>query len=384
MALIIRCKKCRRRVPPDKDNCPRCGNTTFRFVVDYWPEGRNGPRVRKALDDSIADKNTAVLFERELMAALRQSRDPGLKEISSAKIACDDLFPEYLEWIRLHRTSATYAEREYTMQTISKIIGDIPVEAINKHHFSLYQQARKAQGVSNKTVNKELYYICSFLRWCRDEKNLRAADIKFKKLPYQRPVPIVLSPAEVQRIVAVVDPFHRAFILCLYSLGLRFSEASHLKWRDIDYKNMSVRCVQKGGSYKILPLNDWLKKALRELPRGGSDSYVFASPRTGQPLTNIKRALATACKRAGVIKHVHPHLFRHSLATHMMGEDINIRKIQTYLGHADIGTTEWYTHVVTGHLKQATKGMFKRMSTHKINNINNIHKKVSTLRRKSQ
>lgn len=363
MALITKCKSCHIRIQKDADKCPQCGNTEFSFFVDYWPDGRHGRRVIKILDASVKDKNTAIAFEVELMAALRESRNPEVSVIPTASATCDDLFPDYLEWVRIHRMKSTYQEREYTMKTISGIIGNVPATAINQHYFSLYQQTRKAQGVSNRTVNKELAYVCGFLRWCREEKNMRVPDIKLKKLQYNRPIPIVLSPDETVRIINAADPFHRALFLCFYSLGLRLSEARFLKWGDIDFGNNSVRTIQKGGSYKILPLNDWLRKALRALKHESPGDYIFLNPATGRPVRDIRSALATACKKAGVIKRVYPHLFRHSVATHMMGEDVNLRKIQAYLGHSAISTTEWYTHVVTGHLRDATSDMFKRIST---------------------
>jgi site-specific recombinase XerD len=378
MALIIKCKNCRRRVAADKNKCPACGGAEFGFFVDYWPEGRNGPRKIKKLDASIADKNAAIIFEQELMAALKESRHPENTLIKTNTATCDDLFPGYLEWVRLHLKKSTYEEREYTMQTISKIIGNVPVRAINKHYFSLYQQTRKAQGVSNRTINKELDYVRGFLRWCREEKGINAPPFDFKKLKHARPIPMVLSPAEVVRIIDAAGPFHRAFFLCLYTLGLRLSEARYLTWGDIDFGNKTVQTIQKGGTYKILPLNNWLKKALGKLKRGQANDYIFLNPLTGKPVRDIRAALNTAAKKAGVIKHVYPHLFRHSVATHMMGENVNLRKIQMYLGHSVISTTEWYTHVVTDHLKEATGSMFKRLSTTKANKKKVLYKRVST------
>lgn len=367
MALIIKCSACQRRVPRDANKCPQCCGVAFSFFVDYWPEGRNGPRKIKKLDASITDKNAAIIFEQELMAALKESRHPENVLVKTDAATCDDLFPAYLEWVRLHLKKSTYEDRGYAMGTISKIIGNIPARGLNKHYFSLYQQTRKAQGVSNRTVNKELDYVRGFLRWCREEKDMRIPQIQFKKLKHARPIPMVLSPDEVVRIIDAADPFHRAYFLCLYTLGLRLSEAQHLKWGDIDFDNLTVQTIQKGGTYKILPLNNWLKKALVKLKPGKAGDFIFLNPATGRPMRDVRAALHTAAKKAGVIKRVYPHLFRHSVATHMMGENVNLRKIQTYLGHSVVSTTEWYTHVVTDHLKDATSGMFKRLSTHKHN-----------------
>ena len=132
---------------------------------------------------------------------------------------------------------------------------------------------------------------------------------------------------------------------------------------------MNIKMIQKGGEEKILPLNEMAAAAFRDL-RPGKDAigpeeaekYIFLNEQTKKPVTNVRYAILRACKKAGIVKKVHPHLFRHSLATHFLGADVNLRTIQTYLGHASADATEWYTHVVTGHLKNATDKIFAEQS----------------------
>jgi len=205
----------------------------------------------------------------------------------------------------------------------------------------------------------QLYYVMAFLKRCREEKNIAVRDVKMKKLTYARPIPIILSPAEVMRILEATTPFYRAVFLCLYTLGLRFSEAAHLKRDDIDFENKAVRTRQKGGSFKILPMSEPLIEALNAIKpeKVQPGAHTFISSRTGQPIVNIRKAIKNACEKAGIAKHVNPHLFRHSLATHLLGSGINLRTIQKMLGHADMGTTEWHTHVALDHLGEAGKAI---------------------------
>lgn len=359
MALIIQCRACRARIAQDQRSCPSCGHTLFKYIVDYWPDGRHGKRIRYALPENV-DLETARTIEADIRRAARSGpRDPQ----PDMTTTFDELAPEYLEYCRLHLTKASMSERTYALTYICRIIGSLPLSQFNHGHVTAYQMKRLAQGVSNKTVNKEAYYIQAFIRWARDEKNLPVEPFTFKKLSYHRPVPVVLSPDEVKRILAVCTPFYRALFLCLYSLGLRFSEAQQLTWDSIDFENKAVVTKQKGGSFKVLPLNKWLEKALKALPQE-KGKHIFLSDRTGRPIThNCGRALIAAARKAGIEKRVYPHLLRHSVATFFMGENVNLRKIQAYLGHADVSSTEWYTHVVAGHLRDATEGLFARLST---------------------
>jgi integrase/recombinase XerD len=132
-------------------------------------------------------------------------------------------------------------------------------------------------------------------------------------------------------------------------------EARQLCRQDIDFKNRILRVRQKGGSYKILPANEWLIKALEEIiPKEmPPDQFIFLNKKTGRPIFQVRKALARACEKAGIKRHVYPHLFRHSVATFLMGKNINMRVIQGYMGHSKIGTTEFYTHVAVENLREA-------------------------------
>jgi integrase/recombinase XerD len=353
MALLILCKSCRMRIKDAVLPCPECGSVEQLFYSRIYPDGRRGRQMYIPLDESIRDINQARSIDESYRAAALESRRPGISKETLANVTFEDLTPEYLRWIGLHRTVQTCRERDYSMKYINKIIGNVPVAAFNEHHISLVQATRKAQGVSNKTINKELYYIMGFLKWAREEKEMAVRSVKLKKLPYSRPLPIVLSPGEVSRILEAADPFYRAFILCLYTLGLRFSEAANLKWEDIDFENMAARCRQKGGTFKILPMHARLKTALEEIGTPDMGTYVFLSRRTGRPIVNVRRAIKRICRKAGITKRVHPHLFRHSSATAMMAGGVNMRIIQQMLGHAQVSTTEWYSHVAMEHLREA-------------------------------
>jgi len=289
--------------------------------------------------------------------------------------------PEYLSHAKLRLQETTIEDKEYSAIIIEKIIGDVPVGAFNEHHVSLYQKTRHAQGVKNRTINKELAYVFALLKWARREQKIETRKVDYQKLPEHRPIPIVLSPGEIARLLNEADPFHRALLLCLYSVGLRWSEARRLKWEDIDFENRALRCIQKGGSWKILPAPPALLAALEAI-RGRSDSeYVFFTKRARGPITNMRKSLETARKKAGIQKRVYPHLLRHSLASHMVGAGVPTRTAQRALGHADIKMTEWYSQVAMQDLREAGEKI-ERSLQGEMNKNSGLQKRVSAGRKR--
>jgi len=326
--------------------------TDGRLTIDYYPNGRNGKRVRLRLPQNVTDIEYAKEIESELKAVAKEKAGRKIPSVSTV----DDLFDDYLNWYELHRAKTTlYDLRNVYNQSIYPTLGKEKIEALCDAHISLYQRLRIGQGVSNRTINKELNYFSGFLRWCKDKKKLKISLDKIEHLPYKRPTPIVLSVSEVVRIVEAAEPIYKAFFLCLYTLGLRLSEARTLKWSNIDFDGRRLQVIQKGGSYKVLPINEWLYNALYAYKGDSPDSseYVFFNKVTGKPIYGVRKALARAVKKAKVGKRVYAHLFRHSIATYMMGKNINMRIIQGYLGHAQVGTTEFYTHVDGENLRDA-------------------------------
>lgn len=383
MALIIKCRKCHKRLRQTETDCPSCGGTSLRYIIDYWPRGRRGGRKQITLPKTTSSVAEAIELEKAFVSA--RHRAPVAMQIDADSTVAD-LFPDYLTWYKLHRKAGTAVDVNHAWESsIKPLLGDYKVAQIDTPHFTLYQKMRskdlvprKKRTVSNRTVNKELHYFSGFLKWCRRERHITVPYIQYDKLPCSRPLPIVLSPDEVNRILkaAEAEPFYRTFFLCLYSLGFRFAEAQGLKLQDFDFENRSVRVIQKGGTQKILPINDQIVDAVKALAESRSckqDDYLFAMKRTKKPVTDVRVPIARICQKAKITKKVNPHLFRHSIATHLMGADVNQRTIQRYLGHSQSSTTDFYTHVALGHLRDAqdilgkistkNKGKSKMIST---------------------
>ncbi len=339
-----------------------------RWEIDFYPHGRSAGRIQKRLPPGTPEDVAQALYA-DLVS---RYKDAPIDPIDLG-LTVSQLGNKYLAWYEMYRAPSTLKDVRHAFEfPIDKVLGKIVAEDISPGHILDYQRSRRADGVSNRTINKELAYLSGCLRWAAKQENafITPRTWKVEPLPYARPIPQILSADEVQRILEAAEPFYRAMFLCLYSLGLRMNEARQLKWSDIDRENMSLTVRQKGGTFKRLPISATLLGALEEIvtPPGcrqgkahkrqavavaGRGGYVFVNEQTGKPILQIRKAIARSCKKAGIDKHVYPHLFRHSVATHLMGDNVNLRTIQKYLGHSTVKTTEFYTHVGQAHLQGA-------------------------------
>jgi integrase/recombinase XerD len=180
-------------------------------------------------------------------------------------------------------------------------------------------------------------------------------------------LPDVLNVREVEAVLAAVTPDRtfafrdRAILEVLYGCGLRVSELCGLRTRDTDLEARLVRVLGKGSKERFVPLGADARHALRRylrelrprLDKGTAEGRVFLN-RSGRPLSRmgVWKILRLYVGRTGITRRVTPHTLRHSFATHLLEGGADLASVQEMLGHADISTTEIYTHVDRSHLRQ--------------------------------
>lgn len=190
-----------------------------------------------------------------------------------------------------------------------------------------------------------------------------------------RPLPDVLSVAEMERILDSVDPQRTlafrdvAMLETMYGAGLRVSELIGLLVRDVLPEEGMVRVLGKGSKERLVPLGDRAMVALRRyfrdlrprLDRGQSRGVVFLNYR-GRPLSRMGawRIVRTYVELANIGRRVTPHTFRHTFATHLLEGGADLASVQEMLGHADIATTQIYTHLDRTHLKEVHRTFHPR------------------------
>ncbi|TDK30594.1 tyrosine recombinase XerC [Luteimonas terrae] len=215
-------------------------------------------------------------------------------------------------------------------------------------------------GLSPKSLQRRLSAFRSFFQWLLKHGHIvanPAAGVRGPKAP--RKLPQVLDVDEAAQLVEVpVDaPLglrDRALLELFYSSGLRLSELVGLRWRDLDLAAGLVTVLGKGSRQRSVPVGSHALRALgdwRTESGGGNDAPVFPG-RGGGPITAraVQMRLRLLAQRQGLFKRVHPHLLRHSFASHVLESSGDLRGVQELLGHADIATTQIYTHLDFQHL----------------------------------
>ena len=241
-------------------------------------------------------------------------------------------------------------------------IDDLP--ALQSEQLRAFVAAEHRRGLSPKSLQRRLSACRSWFQWLLRHGRISAnpaTGIRAPKAP--RRLPQVLDPDEAARLVEVPTDLplgrrDRALLELFYSSGLRLSELCALHWRDLDLAEGLVTVRGKGGKQRVVPVGSHARKALAEWrgdparkSGGGDDAPVFPG-RGGKPIgpRAVQLRLRKLARQQGLFKRVHPHLLRHSFASHVLESSGDLRGVQELLGHADIATTQIYTHLDFQHL----------------------------------
>ncbi len=227
-----------------------------------------------------------------------------------------------------------------------------------------YLAARSAAGRRPRSTARLLSALRRFYRHLLDTGCIEHDPCAQVAAPRPgRGLPGVLTEAEVEALLSAPDPEEplglrdRCLLELLYATGLRVSELAALRLGQINLRQGVLRVVGKGDRERLVPLGEvasgWLERYLGQVrPRGGSD-YVFPSPRGGALSRQaLWYRIRHHARRAGIARLPSPHTLRHSFATHLLNHGADLRVVQLLLGHADLSTTQIYTHVATERLRR--------------------------------
>ena len=181
--------------------------------------------------------------------------------------------------------------------------------------------------------------------------------IGIKRPKKEKKLPTVLTKDEIKKLFEVLsNSKSKLMVSLMYACGFRVSELVNLKINDLNFDEHSGQVKQaKGRKDRIFNIPSFLREDLihqAEVQKNNEREYLFSGPKGKLTSRNMQKIVSNAAKRAGINKEVHCHTLRHSFATHLLENGVDIRKIQELLGHSDLSTTQIYTHISREELKK--------------------------------
>jgi integrase/recombinase XerD len=252
-----------------------------------------------------------------------------------------------------------------------------PLEGVNRDDLVDFLAGMYREKLESRTVARHLVTLRNFFRFAQIQELITTdPSLNLESPKIRRNLPGYLRLEEVERLLAQPDAKtalglrDRAMLEVLYSTGLRVSELTGLRVTDLDAKVGCIRCIGKGDKERIVPagrkalgiVEKYLRDARPKLLGKSVSSQALFVNRRGKSLSRVGvwKILSAYGRRAGLRVALTPHMLRHSFATHLLERGADLRSVQLMLGHADISTTQIYTHVVEERLKQIYKAHHPR------------------------
>jgi integrase/recombinase XerD len=287
----------------------------------------------------------------------------------------DDAIAQFLDHLRVERelSVATLAAYGHDLTAFSRFACSrhlTGVTSVRTIDILEYLSALTENALSARSQARALVALRQFFRFLKAERLSASDPTEDVDLPrFGRPLPTFLTVAEVDLLLAAPDrrsdrgARDGAMLETLYATGLRVSELVKLRLPDLNLEAGYLITVGKGGKQRLVPLGESAVAALRSYIEGVRPHFLHPGrlanvdavflTRLGRRMTRqaFWKILGAYARAAGIRKEISPHKLRHSFATHLVERGADLRAVQAMLGHADIGTTEIYTHLSRAHLR---------------------------------
>jgi len=284
----------------------------------------------------------------------------------------EDLVAQFLDYLSIEKGLSQNTIKSYRQDLVkfaeyleSRSIKGI--KSVTKHHISKYLYFLKDKDLSPNSISRNLVAIKMFFRFLVTERLLKENPANVIESPrLVKKLPEVMDTYEVSRMLDMPDArdvFGRrdkAALELMYATGMRVSEIVDLMVNNLNMDMGFVRCKGKGGKERIIPvggkaklaLSRYLEQARSKLSKKMGDGHLFLS-KLGKKISrqSFWKMLKKYVKKADIKRDITPHTLRHSFATHLLERGADLRSVQEMLGHADISTTQIYTHINKARLK---------------------------------
>ncbi len=289
---------------------------------------------------------------------------------------------EYLTTLKLERNLSGNTVSSYK-NDISSLLGFLKTlditdpSRVSKKELNSFFSSLNKTGLSSNSAARYYSSIKGFFRYLFIQNYIKENPMEKVSSPkLKKGLPLVLSVSEVDSILSRPDASivlglrDKALLELLYACGVRVSELLGLKVSDLFFNEEMIRVFGKGSKERLVPVGrsavKWVKEYLIKSrtmleKKHKSENFLFLNKRgTKLSRMGIWKIVDRYVKDAGIKKEVHPHTFRHSFATHLLEGGADLRAVQEMLGHADISTTQIYTHIDREYIKQMHKDFHPR------------------------
>ncbi len=295
-----------------------------------------------------------------------------------------DLIREYLAHLEVERGLSANSRESYRrdLTRLDALAGKRgkSIETLERPDISAWLADLSREGLAPSSIARMLSAASGFYRHLQRDGHLKTNPTENVTSPRgEQKLPRHLTEEEVERFLGIPNTMiaegvrDRAVLELLYATGLRVSELANLLVSDIDLDQGLLRCRGKGSKERLLPVGKsalrWLEMYLHGKQRAeaslkGKKQLLFLVNR-GEPMTRqwVWTLVSECAKRAG-LADVSPHTFRHTFATHLLEHGADTRSVQMLLGHADLATTQIYTHVSNNRLRQSYNKYHPRARDH--------------------
>ena len=280
------------------------------------------------------------------------------------------LIDQFLDavWVEQGLSENTLSAYGSDLRIFAKWLAGKPMLDVDGGELSSFLASRYKDGIGNRSTARILSSLRRFYGYYIRENSIKVDPTALIESPHiGRPLPISLSEHDVELLLNTPEVTNahgyrdKAMLEMLYATGLRVSELVGLKFEQISFRQGVVRIIGKGNKERLVPVGEeamsWLEgymsQARKTLLGERQCDYLFVTNRAdGMTRQAFWHIIKRHAKKAGINKELSPHTLRHAFATHLLNHGADLRVVQLLLGHADLSTTQIYTHIARERLKE--------------------------------
>jgi site-specific recombinase XerD len=291
-----------------------------------------------------------------------------LNLVEIKQIALFDYIEKYLPYAQANKAESSYYRELKIMKPIKAFIGNTPLNKIDAQLIESYKAKRAKDGLKPRSVNKKLAVLRFILRKGVEWNYLKDSPFRGIRMlkPANNPVKF-LAVEEIDKLIEAASIWLKPILLVMRNTGMRTHELLNLKFSDINFETKSILVKSsKTNNFRIIGMNQELYQVLiwlrdnyphpnteKVLPREDYQRELVFCKADGSKVEAIKKSFYHACKRAGI--KAHPHMMRHSFASYLVMNGVDLVSVKELLGHTQISTTMIYAHLSSHHIAKAVE-----------------------------